>query len=191
MHFVPMALGAWYHLPREKGVAYAAQESWVQNNTVKVLPTSCFGMRLLTPYQDNILFGSPYDEERYKKVLHQCGLERDLALFKAGDETEVGEKGLTLSGGQKARITLARYVFQPFVRTSKTEAYLMNRAMYSLAEILLLDDVLAALEYVSIWSMVGSSLLCSLQSSVHTSKWIVDKCLSGDLARGRTIILVV
>jgi ABC-type multidrug transport system fused ATPase/permease subunit len=50
-----------------------------------------------------------------------------LSLFDAGDETEVGEKGLTLSGGQKARLTLAR-------------------AVYSKAEILLLDDILAALE---------------------------------------------
>lgn len=83
----------------------------------------------------------------------QCGLKRDLTLFDAGDMTEVGEKGLTLSGGQKARITLAR-------------------AVYSKADILLLDDVLAALD-------------------VHTARWIVDKCFKGDLLRGRTVILVV
>ena len=73
------------------------------------------------------MFGAPYEEERYQKVIYQCALARDLSLFDAGDQTEVGEKGLTLSGGQKARITLAR-------------------AIYSRAEILLLDDVLAALE---------------------------------------------
>ncbi|KAJ7275444.1 hypothetical protein B0H12DRAFT_1199540 [Mycena haematopus] len=105
------------------GVSYAAQESWVQN--------------------ENILFGAEYDEARYKKVLHQCALERDLELFEAGDATEVGEKGLTLSGGQKARITLAR-------------------ALYANTEIVLLDDVLAAL----------------------------DKCLRGDLIKGRTVIMV-
>ncbi len=77
--------------------------------------------------QENILFGAEFDEQRYKKVIRQCGLKRDLTLFDAGDQTEVGEKGLTLSGGQKARITLAR-------------------AIYSSASIILLDDVLAALE---------------------------------------------
>lgn len=77
--------------------------------------------------QNNILFASEYNETRYKEVIYACGLERDLELFDAGDDTEVGEKGITLSGGQKARLTLAR-------------------AVYSSASTLLLDDVLAALE---------------------------------------------
>ncbi|KAH9166021.1 hypothetical protein EDB89DRAFT_2115943 [Lactarius sanguifluus] len=136
MHFVPMSPDSWYHLPREGGVSYAAQESWVQNETIR----------------DNILFGAAYDEERYNQVIYQCGLQRDLSLFDAGDKTEVGEKGLTLSGGQKARVTLAR-------------------AVYSSSQILILDDVLAALD-------------------VHTARWIVEKCFQGDLIRGRTILLV-
>ncbi|XP_006463829.1 hypothetical protein AGABI2DRAFT_187296 [Agaricus bisporus var. bisporus H97] len=136
MHYIPIGPNSWFSLPRQDGVAYAAQESWILNQTIK----------------ENILFGSPYEQTRYSKVLYQCGLERDLGLFEAGDETEVGEKGLTLSGGQKARITLAR-------------------AIYSPAQIVLLDDVLAALD-------------------VHTAKWIVDKCFSGDLVAGRTVILV-
>ncbi|TBU53541.1 hypothetical protein BD310DRAFT_937787 [Dichomitus squalens] len=136
LHYIPNGPDSYVSLPRAGGIAYAAQESWVQNETIK----------------DNILFGAPYDEERYNKVLEQCALKRDLSLFDAGDLTEVGEKGLTLSGGQKARITLAR-------------------AVYSKAEILLLDDVLAALD-------------------VHTARWIVDKCFKGDLLRGRTVILV-
>ncbi|EKM60769.1 uncharacterized protein PHACADRAFT_246884 [Phanerochaete carnosa HHB-10118-sp] len=136
MHYLPAGPESYVALPREGGVAYAAQESWVQNETIR----------------DNILFGAPYDEERYNKVIDQCALRRDLTLFDAGDQTEVGEKGLTLSGGQKARITLAR-------------------AVYSKAEILLLDDVLAALD-------------------VHTSKWVVEKCFMGDLIRGRTVLLV-
>ena len=139
MHFVPTHPDSWFNLPRTfgSGVAYASQESWVQNQTIR----------------DNILFGSPYDEERYKKVLVQCALEKDMELFEAGDMTEVGERGLTLSGGQKARVTLAR-------------------AIYSHAGVVLLDDILAALD-------------------VHTSAWIVEKCLKGDLVKGRTILLVV
>ncbi|KAH7102271.1 ATP-binding cassette transporter [Auriculariales sp. MPI-PUGE-AT-0066] len=136
LHFEPEHPSSWYQLPRDGGVAYAAQEAWVLNETIR----------------ENILFGAPYDEERYNKVIHQCGLERDLSLFDAGDKTEVGEKGLTLSGGQKARVTLAR-------------------AIYSSAKVVLLDDVLAALD-------------------VHTAKWIVEKCFRGDLVTGRTIILV-
>ncbi|KAK0238173.1 hypothetical protein EDD85DRAFT_833297 [Armillaria nabsnona] len=136
MHYIPSGPGSWFNLPREGGVAYAAQESWVLNSTIK----------------ENILFGAEFDEQRYKKVVRQCGLERDLTLFDAGDQTEVGEKGLTLSGGQKARVTLAR-------------------AIYSKADIILLDDVLAALD-------------------VHTSKWIIDKCFKGDLIKDRTVILV-
>ncbi|OSD04422.1 multidrug resistance-associated ABC transporter [Trametes coccinea BRFM310] len=136
LHYIPTGPDSFVSLPRSGGVAYAAQESWVQNETIR----------------DNILFGAPYDEERYNKVIYQCALKRDLTLFEAGDKTEVGEKGLTLSGGQKARITLAR-------------------AVYSNAEILLLDDVLAALD-------------------VHTARWIVDKCFKGDLLRGRTVLLV-
>jgi ABC-type multidrug transport system fused ATPase/permease subunit len=78
MHFIPASPNSWYNLPRTGGVAYAAQESWVLNETIR----------------DNILFGSEYDEERYKKVLYQCALERDLELFDAGDKSEVGEKGV-------------------------------------------------------------------------------------------------
>ncbi|RXW20112.1 hypothetical protein EST38_g5743 [Candolleomyces aberdarensis] len=136
MHFAPSEPDSSYNLPRARGVAFAVQESWVQNETIR----------------ENILFHSAYDEERYKKVLYQCALEPDLELFEAGDATEVGERGLTLSGGQKARLTLAR-------------------AIYSDAQIILLDDVLAALD-------------------VHTAKWVVNKCLKGDLVKGRTVLLV-
>ncbi len=61
-------------------------------------PVTCLWTYVYVDYlaQDNILFGAPLDEERYKKVLYQCCLERDLQLFDAGDQTEVGEKGLTL-----------------------------------------------------------------------------------------------
>jgi ABC-type phosphate transport system ATPase subunit len=78
--------------------------------------------------------------------------------------------GVTLSGGQKARITLAR-------------------AVYSSADILLLDDIFAALESISSFRVF--CFQTHIFSSVHTSKWIVDNCLRGDLIQGRTVILVV
>lgn len=74
MHFVPTGVGANFSLPRTSGVSYASQQSWLQNKTLK----------------DNILFGTAFDEARYKQVVHQCALERDFTLFDAGDETEVG-----------------------------------------------------------------------------------------------------
>lgn len=110
LHFEPRE-GSFFHLPRDGGVSYAAQESWVMSSSVK----------------DNILFGQPYDEARYKQVIHDCALLTDLKLLEDGDETEVGEKGITLSGGQKARITLAR-------------------AMYVNSAVVLLDDIFSALD---------------------------------------------
>nr|XP_031862945.1 uncharacterized protein CI109_001420 [Kwoniella shandongensis]KAA5530017.1 hypothetical protein CI109_001420 [Kwoniella shandongensis] len=103
--------GAFFYLPRDGGVSYAAQESWCMSDSIR----------------DNILFGEPFEEERYKKVISACGLEPDLRLFDDGDQTEVGEKGITLSGGQKARITLAR-------------------AVYVKTDIVLLDDIFSALD---------------------------------------------
>lgn len=84
--------------------------------------------------------------------MYQCALEPDILLFEAGDETEVGERGLTLSGGQKQRLALAR-------------------AVYSSAQILLMDDVLSALD-------------------VQTAQHCFEQCLLGDLMDGRTRILV-
>lgn len=94
-----------------ESVAYCAQQAWLVNDTVR----------------NNILFASPYDEERYHSVLIACSLERDLQILDNGDETEVGEKGISLSGGQKQRISLAR-------------------ALYSNSKHLLLDDCLSAVD---------------------------------------------
>ncbi|KAL9972704.1 hypothetical protein ACROYT_G019064 [Oculina patagonica] len=92
-------------------VGYASQQAWIFNGTVK----------------ENILFGQDYDEDRYLKVLNGCALQKDLELFHNGDSTLVGERGLVLSGGQKARINLAR-------------------AVYHNADIYLLDDPLSAVD---------------------------------------------
>lgn len=49
--------------------------------------------------RDNILYGQPYDEEKYKRVIKDCELERDLEILPSADFTEIGEKGINLSGG--------------------------------------------------------------------------------------------
>lgn len=72
-------------------VAYAAQTPWILNATLR----------------DNILFGHPMDEERYRRVLQVCQLEYDLELLENGDMTDIGERGINLSGGQKARVSVA------------------------------------------------------------------------------------
>ena len=91
---------------------YCTQLPWLQSMSIR----------------ENILFTSSYDEHRYKQTLEACALIEDLASFKHGDLSNIGENGIGLSGGQKARVALAR-------------------AVYSRAKILLLDDPLAALDH--------------------------------------------
>ncbi|KZT05118.1 uncharacterized protein LAESUDRAFT_656777, partial [Laetiporus sulphureus 93-53] len=84
MHYIPAGLDSYIQLPHDGGVAYAAQESWVQNETISYS-------------QNNIVFGMPYNEERYNRGMQYiCVLKCDLDLFKSGNATEVGEKGITL-----------------------------------------------------------------------------------------------
>jgi ATP-binding cassette, subfamily C (CFTR/MRP), member 4 len=77
--------------------------------------------------RENILFGKPFDSDLFSRVIEASCLERDIESFSAKDLTEIGEKGVTISGGQKARICFAR-------------------ALYSDADIYLLDDPLAAVD---------------------------------------------
>ncbi|KAK8027114.1 ABC transporter [Apiospora marii] len=105
-------------LPTEM-IGYCAQAPWLQNMSIR----------------ENILFCAPYEPERYRKVLEACALTQDLAGFKHGDLTDIGEGGVGLSGGQKARVALAR-------------------AVYSQSRILLLDDPLAPLDHNTAESIV-------------------------------------
>ncbi|PPQ67201.1 hypothetical protein CVT24_011272 [Panaeolus cyanescens] len=92
-------------------VAYVPQSPWIRNDTVR----------------QNILFGQPDDQAKFRQVIHACGLDHDLKIFSHGEQTEIGEKGITLSGGQKARVSLAR-------------------AAYHDSDIVLLDDPLSAVD---------------------------------------------
>jgi len=92
-------------------MAYASQEPWIFSATIR----------------QNILCGSQYDPQRYRKVIKAAALERDFTLFPNGDQTAVGERGVSLSGGQKARVNLAR-------------------CLYVDADIYLMDDPLSAVD---------------------------------------------
>ena len=92
-------------------VSLVQQIPWIQNKTIR----------------DNILFGLPLDEDRYNRTIELWELGSDLEILPGGDLTEIGEKGINLSGGQKARISLAR-------------------AVYSNTDIILMDDPISALD---------------------------------------------
>ncbi|GME81723.1 unnamed protein product [Ambrosiozyma monospora] len=94
-----------------KGSLLSCGYPWVQNASVR----------------ENITFGLPYDEEKYDKVISCCSLNDDFEQLPGGDMTQVGERGITLSGGQRARINLAR-------------------AVYAGKDIILMDDVLSAVD---------------------------------------------
>ncbi|KAL3667606.1 hypothetical protein V7S43_007160 [Phytophthora oleae] len=76
--------------------AYASQQAWIQNQTVR----------------DNILFGELYDSEHYQRVVEACQLLPDFDMLEQGDQTEIGERGINLSGGQKARVGVARAMYR-------------------------------------------------------------------------------
>ena len=92
-------------------IGYVSQNSWIQNQTIK----------------NNILFSNEYNEEKYKKIIELTELKYDLKTLEGGENTEIGEKGINLSGGQKARISLAR-------------------CLYEDPDIFLFDDILSALD---------------------------------------------
>ncbi|KAF9313192.1 hypothetical protein BG003_005512 [Podila horticola] len=116
-------------------LAYVPHDAWLLNATLK----------------ENILFGSPFDLQKYNDILRVCALTRDLTLLSAGDETEIGERGINLSLGQRQRVSLAR-------------------AVYSDADIMLLDDPLSGMD-----AQIG--------------KHIFHECIKGYLAN-KTVVYV-
>ncbi|ONI16445.1 hypothetical protein PRUPE_3G098500 [Prunus persica] len=92
-------------------IAYVPQVPWILSGTIR----------------DNILFGKHYDPKRYLDTLEASALDLDISLMVGGDMAYIGEKGINLSGGQRARIALAR-------------------AMYNGSDMFILDDVLSAVD---------------------------------------------
>ncbi|XP_059248144.1 multidrug resistance-associated protein 1-like isoform X3 [Mustela nigripes] len=122
---------------RKGSVAYVAQQAWIQNCIL----------------QENILFGSIMQKQFYERVLEACALLPDLEHLPNGDQTEIGERGVNISGGQKHRVSLAR-------------------AVYSGADIYLLDDPFAAVD-------------------VHVGKQLFEKVIgSSGILKNKTRILV-
>ncbi|XP_034871029.1 multidrug resistance-associated protein 1-like isoform X6 [Mirounga angustirostris] len=122
---------------RKGSVAYVAQQAWIQNCIL----------------QENILFGSIMQKQFYEQVLEACALLPDLEQLPNGDQTEIGERGVNISGGQKHRVSLAR-------------------AVYSGADIYLLDDPFAAVD-------------------VHVGKQLFEKVIgSSGILKNKTRILV-
>ncbi|RZR96825.1 hypothetical protein BHM03_00025909 [Ensete ventricosum] len=102
-------------------IAYVSQNAWIQTGSV----------------QDNILFGSVMDGQRYQETIEKCSLVKDFEMMPHGDLTEIGERGVNLSGGQKQRIQLAR-------------------ALYQDADIYLLDDPFSA---IRVYCYLGSAVI--------------------------------
>ncbi|EEB98382.1 hypothetical protein MPER_02118, partial [Moniliophthora perniciosa FA553] len=100
-------------------VAYVPQIPWIRNATLK----------------ENVWFGQPEDEKKFREIIDGCSLNHDLDMLPHRENTEIGEKGINLSGGQKARVSLAR-------------------AAYSSSDVVLLDDPLSAVD-----SYVGKAIL--------------------------------
>ncbi|KAJ5733265.1 hypothetical protein N7533_013712 [Penicillium manginii] len=91
--------------------SFCPQYAWIQNTSVR----------------NNVLFGKEYDEAWYNQVIDACALSPDFEILPNGDQTEIGERGITVSGGQKQRLNIAR-------------------AIYFNAELVLMDDPLSAVD---------------------------------------------
>ncbi|KAJ2059706.1 hypothetical protein GGI17_004233 [Coemansia sp. S146] len=138
-----------------RDIAYVAQEVWLRNATIR----------------ENILFGEHYDVSRYEEVLRVCALKPDLLILSAGDQTEIGERGVTLSGGQKQRVALAR-------------------AVYSSRRILLIDDCLSAVDAHTAKHILMECLLSKTPLMLGRTRVLVTHHVSMCLPFAQYIIML-
>ncbi|KAI0649348.1 ABC protein [Trametes meyenii] len=114
-------------------VAYCSQTAWIQNATLR----------------ENVLFGQPFDEDRYWKAIKNASLLPDLQVLADGDLTEIGEKGINLSGGQKQRVNIAR-------------------ALYYNADVVIFDDPLSAVDAHVGKALFADAILGALRNQGKT-----------------------
>ncbi|KAJ3057372.1 hypothetical protein HK097_008467 [Rhizophlyctis rosea] len=120
------------HISFGGSMGYAPQQAWIQNASLR----------------ENVVFGRPWDEEKYWSAVSACALEKDLEVLESGDSTMIGERGINLSGGQKQRVNIARVT-------------------YSDPDIVLLDDPLSAVDaHVGRW-LFEKCILGALQGKTR------------------------
>ncbi|KAJ6788704.1 hypothetical protein PWT90_02426 [Aphanocladium album] len=125
--------------------AFCPQYAWIQNTSV----------------QNNITFGKPMDKPWYKEVIDACALKSDLDMLPNGDQTEIGERGITISGGQKQRLNIAR-------------------AIYFDADIVLMDDPLSAVDAHVGRHIFDNAILGLLKDKCRIlathQLWVLNRC---------------
>ncbi|RFU34609.1 hypothetical protein B7463_g1692, partial [Scytalidium lignicola] len=125
--------------------AFCPQYAWIQNATVR----------------DNILFGKEMDRDWYKRVIDSCALKPDLEMLPNGDQTEIGERGITVSGGQKQRLNIAR-------------------AIYFDADLILMDDPLSAVDAHVGRHIFDNAIMGLLRNKARIlathQLWVLNRC---------------
>ncbi|KAK5993353.1 ABC-type transporter cicA [Cladobotryum mycophilum] len=125
--------------------AFCPQYAWIQN----------------TSLQNNITFGKDMDREWYREVIQACALQADLDMLPNGDQTEIGERGITISGGQKQRLNIAR-------------------AIYFDADIVLMDDPLSAVDAHVGRHIFDNAILGLLKDKCRVlathQLWVLNRC---------------
>ena len=170
MYYIPVGSTSWYNLPREGGVAYAAQESWVQNETIKVSPDQTSLVPILTTNDRRILFlGRPLMLSVIEKFSTNVHWSRIYPSSRLVTPRRLVRRGLHLVEDRRREL----HSLEPSTQRRPSSYWTMS------------------LPHSSAWLNTFVRRLTDSFQSVHTAKWVVERCLKGDLVKGRTVILVV